>query len=174
VNLATKTAYVDYDSEKVHLPEMEKAIRDAGGYQVVDETVVIKIGGMVCAMCVGTLEIALKKLDGVAEVRVNLASEKAHVTYNSRMATLVDLRRIIEETGYQHLGILGEEAAGNLEKEAREKDLQDKTLGPRSTTSVPPGARRPLTRSLRSTWAAGSEKGAAVVDIIQNFSRVGY
>lgn len=66
---------------------------------MVDEKVVIKIGGMVCAMCVGTLEIALKKLDGVAGVRVNLASEKAHVTYNPRMATLVDLRRIIEETG---------------------------------------------------------------------------
>ena len=28
VNLATETAYVDYDPEKVHLPEMETAIRD--------------------------------------------------------------------------------------------------------------------------------------------------
>ena len=34
VNLATETAYVDEDPEKVHLQGMEKAIRDAG-YQVV-------------------------------------------------------------------------------------------------------------------------------------------
>jgi Cu+-exporting ATPase len=39
---------------------------------------------------------------------VNLASEKAHVTYNPRMVTLVDLRRTIEETGYQYIGIVGE------------------------------------------------------------------
>lgn len=44
-----------------------------------------KIGGMVCAMCVGAFEIGIKKLDGVVDVRVNLAAEKAYVTIIRRM-----------------------------------------------------------------------------------------
>ena len=77
-------------------------------------------------MCVEALEIALKKLDGVADVRVNLASEKAYVTYNPRLTSIPDMKAAIEETGYQYLGVAGDEAALNLEKEAREKDLKDK------------------------------------------------
>jgi len=125
VNLATETATVEYDPSQVTLADLEKAVKDAG-YEVVDEHAVIKIGGMVCAMCVGALEIALKKLDGVTDVRVNLAAEKAYVTFNPRMVTLSDIKRTIEETGYQYLGLAGEEAASDLEKEAREKDLKDK------------------------------------------------
>lgn len=91
VNLATEIASVEYDSDRLKLVDLEKAIRDAG-YDVIDEKVVLKIGGMVCAMCVGALEIALKKLDGVVETNVNLAAEKAYVTYNPRMVSLEDMR----------------------------------------------------------------------------------
>jgi Cu+-exporting ATPase len=59
VNLATEIAYVEYDPKKLKLSDLEKAVRDAG-YYVIDEKVVLKIGGMVCAMCVGSLEIAFK------------------------------------------------------------------------------------------------------------------
>ncbi|HWQ20898.1 MAG TPA: heavy metal translocating P-type ATPase [Methanotrichaceae archaeon] len=127
VNLATEIAYVEYDPKKLNLSDLEKAVKDAG-YDVIDEKVVLKIGGMVCAMCVGALEIALKKLDGVVDARVNLASKKAYITYNPRMTSLEDLKRAVEETGYQYLGVAGEEAASDLEKEAREKDLNDKFL----------------------------------------------
>jgi Cu+-exporting ATPase len=125
VNLATEMASVEYDSEKLRLADLEKAIRDAG-YDVIDEKTVLKIGGMVCAMCVGALEIALKRLDGVADVNVNLAAEKAYITYNPRMVSLEDMKKAIEETGYQYLGIAEEEPERDAEKEAREKDLKDK------------------------------------------------
>lgn len=125
VNLATEIASVTYDPGKLKLLDLEKAIRDAG-YDVIDEKVVLKIGGMVCAMCVGALEIALKKLDGVVEANVNLASEKAYVTYNPRMVSTQDMKKAIEDTGYQYMGVAGEEAAVDLEKEARTKDLMDK------------------------------------------------
>src|SRR5512136_610274 len=65
VNPATEAATVEYDPDKLNLEALEKAVKDAG-YEVLDEKVVLRIGGMVCAMCVGSLEIALKKLDGVA------------------------------------------------------------------------------------------------------------
>ena len=125
VNLGTETASVEYDSEKVKLVDLEKAIRDAG-YDVLDEKVVLSIGGMVCAMCVGALEIALKKLDGVVDVRVNLAAEKAYVTYNSGMVGIDEMKEAVENTGYQFLGVSGEEAASDRGNEALQKDLADK------------------------------------------------
>lgn len=125
VNLATEYASVEYDPEKVNLADLEKAVKDAG-YEVIDEHAVLKVGGMVCAMCVGALEIALKKLDGVIDARVNLAAEKAYVTYNPRMTSLADMKKAIEETGYQYLGVAGEEISQDLEKKALEKDLLEK------------------------------------------------
>ena len=125
VNLGTETASVEYDSEKVKLVDVEKAVRDAG-YDVLDEKVVLRIGGMVCAMCVGALEIALKKLDGVIDVRVNLAAEKAYVTYNSGMVGIDEMKEAVENTGYQFLGVSGEESASDRGDEALQKDLADK------------------------------------------------
>ena len=116
---------MEYDPGKLKLSDLEKAVKDAG-YDVIDEKVVLKIGGMVCAMCVGALEIALKKLDGVVEVNVNLAAEKAYVTYNPKMVSIQDMKKAVEDTGYQYLGVSGEETAVDLEKEARTKDLIDK------------------------------------------------
>lgn len=125
INLGTETATVEYDPEKLKLIDIEKAIRDTG-YDVVDQKVVLKIGGMVCAMCVGALETALKKLDGVVDVRVNLAAEKASVTFNPGMVSLDDLKKAVEDTGYQFQGIAGDEAGADREREARELDLRDK------------------------------------------------
>jgi len=125
VNLGTEIATVEYDPEKLKLADLEMAIRNAG-YDVVDEKVVLKIGGMACAMCVGALEAGLKRLDGVVDVRVNLASEKAYVSYNPRMVGLEDLKVAVTDTGYQFLGLAGEEASADQEKALLAKDLADK------------------------------------------------
>lgn len=124
-NLGTETASIEYDPERLSLVDLEKAIRDTG-YDVIDEKIALRIGGMVCAMCVGALEIALKKLDGVVEVRVNLASEKAYVTFNPRMVGLEDMKKAVLDTGYQFLGLAGEEALADREREALLRDLADK------------------------------------------------
>ncbi len=125
VNLGTEIATVEYDPEKLKLADLEMAIKNAG-YDVVDEKVVLKIGGMACAMCVGALEAGLKRLDGVVDVRVNLASEKAYVSYNPRMVGLEDLKVAVADIGYQFLGLAGEEASADQEKALLAKDLADK------------------------------------------------
>lgn len=89
---------------KLKLVDIEKAIRDLG-YDVIDQQTVLKIGGMTCAMCVGAIEAALGELDGVVEVRVNLAAEKARVTYNPRMVGLEDMKKAILDSGYQFIGV---------------------------------------------------------------------
>ena len=125
VNLAAEVATVEYDPDKLSLEDLELAVKDAG-YEVLDEKVVLRIGGMVCAMCVGALEIALKKLDGVVEVSVNLAAEKAYITYNPRMVSIEDMKLAVTDTGYQFLGVAGEEALADREREALQTDLADK------------------------------------------------
>lgn len=125
VNFGNEFASVEYDPTKVKLNDLEKAITDSG-YQVVNNKVVLKIGGMTCAMCVKTIEEALKKLDGITNVNVNLGSERAYVTYNQRITTISDMKKAIEDAGYQFFGIVGEETE-ELEKKAIEKNLKQKS-----------------------------------------------
>ncbi len=122
VNLGTESASITYDPGRVTLTDLEKAVTDAG-YGVVHESAIVKVGGMTCAMCVKAIETALQELDGVSAVTVNLSAEKAYVTYNPRMVTLADIKRVIEAAGYQYLGLAGE-AAGISEDALRERDLE--------------------------------------------------
>ena len=100
----------------------KKTITEAG-YGVIDERAVLKIGGMTCAMCAGAIERALAELPGVGSVTVNLAAEKAYVSYNPGMTSLEQMRQAIEEAGYRYLGLEGEEGLDS-EKAVREKDLR--------------------------------------------------
>ena len=122
VNLGNESAVVEYDPAKLKLADLEKAIVNAG-YNVINEKVTLKIGGMTCASCVKTIENSLKKLDGIIEVNVNLGSEKAFVTYNPKVVMLADMKKAIEKAGYQYLGV-GEEE--DLEKVTREESLREK------------------------------------------------
>lgn len=124
VNLGTEEATVEYDPEKLKLSELELAVEDAG-YGVINEKVTIKIGGMTCAMCVKAIEDVLSKIDGVSDVNVNLASEKAYVTYNPNITGVMEFKNAINDLGYQYLGIEGEETT-DLEEEIRKKDLAGK------------------------------------------------
>ena len=127
VNLGTETATVEYDDEQLSLSRMEKAVRDAG-YEIVHDNVSLNVGGMTCVMCVKTIQNTLEKLDGVSAVNINLGAEKAYVSYNSTMATIQDMKKAIEETGYQYLGVAGGEGemSEGAEEKARERDLKEK------------------------------------------------
>jgi len=122
VNLATEKAMVEYDSEMVTRDELVQAVR-AVGYDVRPETqkVRLNIGGMTCASCVATIEKALQETPGVIEAHVNLATERATITYDPGTVTLRDLEKSIEHTGYHALGVVEEERAAEAEDEAVRK-----------------------------------------------------
>lgn len=61
----------------------------------------IPVEGMTCASCVNRIEKKLLKSDGVLEVSVNLANEKASVTFDPELTTKSNLIAIIESAGYQ-------------------------------------------------------------------------
>lgn len=124
VNFGTEKATVEYDPDKLELQKLEETVEKAG-YGVVYEKVIIKVGGMTCAMCVQAIEGVLRKIDGVSEVNVNLAAEKAYVTYNPQMTNVVEMRKAIEDLGYEYLGVEGEFQADQEEK-LRKADLNSK------------------------------------------------
>ena len=72
---------------------------DGNGAQVAPATISLPIEGMTCASCVGRVEAALSKVEGVDSVTVNLATERADI----RPAGPVDrlaLVHAVEKVGY--------------------------------------------------------------------------
>lgn len=60
----------------------------------------ILVSGMTCASCVRRVERGLEKLDGVESASVNLATERAKVSYDPGVVSPDDLRAAIEKAGY--------------------------------------------------------------------------
>lgn len=79
------------------------------------------IKGMHCASCVKVTERALKRTSGVKEAVVNLATEKATITYDKDNCTPKQLADSIAKTGYT-LEI--EEKSEELAQAERKKELQ--------------------------------------------------
>jgi Cu+-exporting ATPase len=61
----------------------------------------IAIGGMTCASCSGRVERALKKVPGVQEAAVNLATESARIVYLDGEQMQARLRRAVRDAGYE-------------------------------------------------------------------------
>ncbi len=66
-----------------------------------NEMLTIGVTGMTCASCVARVERALKKVPGVDGAAVNLATEKATVTYDTGSAEIETLLQAIENAGYE-------------------------------------------------------------------------
>ena len=64
------------------------------------QTLNLPISGMTCASCVSHVEGALKDIPGVSQVVVNLGTNKASLVYDPLRARLTDIKRAVEEVGY--------------------------------------------------------------------------
>ena len=60
----------------------------------------LPVTGMTCANCSLTVERNLKRMDGVAEAAVNLATEKATVTFDPAAVTEGQFLALIRDIGY--------------------------------------------------------------------------
>src|SRR4051812_7187145 len=63
-------------------------------------TCTLDIGGMTCASCVGRVEKALNRVDGVAVAEVNLATEVATVRFDPGQVGLAELTAAVSRAGY--------------------------------------------------------------------------
>ena len=64
------------------------------------DKLVIAVTGMSCASCAANVERALKKLAGVREANVNLATARATVLFDPRLIGPLDLVKAVREAGY--------------------------------------------------------------------------
>ncbi|OPH48286.1 copper-translocating P-type ATPase [Paenibacillus ferrarius] len=65
-----------------------------------DQQANLQITGMTCAACANRIEKGLKRLEGVAEVNVNFALEKASITYDPGRIKVADMEGKIQDLGY--------------------------------------------------------------------------
>jgi len=100
VNLATERASVSFGSADADPQAVVEAIRDIG-YEPTPATVELKVSGMTCASCVARVEKALKRVPGVVDAAVNLASERATVRLFGPAQAASRLVAAIEATGYE-------------------------------------------------------------------------
>jgi len=126
VNLALERATVIYDPQVLKAQDLVERVQTVG-YGVATATTELAITGMTCANCAATIEKALRRLDGVLEVTVNLATEKANVTYIPGIVTRRDLIRQVERAGYGVVEAAADEVPEDAERKAREAEIRRQT-----------------------------------------------
>ncbi len=58
------------------------------------------VSGMTCASCVARVEKSIGKIEGVSQVSVNLATEKASFTIDDTHVSLSQVEKVVEDAGY--------------------------------------------------------------------------
>lgn len=61
---------------------------------------IVKIEGMNCAACSRSVERVVKKLDGIEEASVNLATEKLNVSFDEEKVKFEDIEKVIVKAGF--------------------------------------------------------------------------
>ncbi len=124
VNLASEKLFVEYDAGIVTIDAVKEVVTKLG-YEAVENTsssVTIPIGGMTCAACAQRVEKVIKKQNGVTAVSVNIATEKATVSYDPQVIRLSEIRQAIEESGYKALELEKTDAADE-DRRRKQKDI---------------------------------------------------
>lgn len=80
------------------------------------------ISGMHCSSCASIIERQLKKVTGVSEAKVNFASEKASVMFDSSLAKVGDLVSAVEKSGYK--AILANEEDSKTQSIRQESEIK--------------------------------------------------
>ena len=90
--------------------------------------ITIPIAGMTCAACAARIEKVITKMEGVENVSVNYATEKAKVTFDPQKLRASDIREAINKIGYEALTVSKENMpdADRIRKEKEIKTLRMK------------------------------------------------
>uniref|UniRef100_A0A9J8BEV5 Copper-transporting ATPase 2 n=1 Tax=Cyprinus carpio carpio TaxID=630221 RepID=A0A9J8BEV5_CYPCA len=112
VALMAGKAEVKYDPGLLDPPQIVQLISRLGfGASVMEESTVqdgvldLSVTGMTCASCVHNIESKLLRTKGILEASVALATNKAHVKFNSDLVGSRDIVRIIEFLGGRYFYI---------------------------------------------------------------------
>ncbi|NLB78480.1 MAG: heavy metal translocating P-type ATPase [Clostridiaceae bacterium] len=127
INIATEKLTVEFDDTKTNMEKIKESVVKAGyGIQETNDNkreILLPISGMTCAACVKAVERAIGKLEGINEVNVNLATEKAKIVYDNSKVRISQIKDVISKAGYKALEVeTGEQA--DYERERRESEIK--------------------------------------------------
>ncbi len=127
VNLATEKLNISFDENIVKIEDIAEEIKDLGYNLIfVEEKLELEIDGMTCATCAIAVENITSKLSGVLSSKVNLASEKAFINFNSSQIQVEDIIKTIESIGYKAKKTSG--SYDNINKKHQIKNLKKRFI----------------------------------------------
>ncbi|NLC45101.1 MAG: heavy metal translocating P-type ATPase, partial [Clostridiales bacterium] len=130
VNLATEKLVVEFDDSLTNLQNIKETIKKAG-YEAAEEIeeaqreILLPISGMTCASCANAVQRSIGKLEGVKEVNVNYATEKAKVVYDSSQTRISEIKNAVAKAGYKALEV---DTRDQVDQDKERKAKEEKTL----------------------------------------------
>lgn len=102
VVLMTEKTVVTFEDSEVPFEKLSQAV-DHIGFELIEfkkNKKSFRVDGMHCSACVGTVEKAIKRIDGVSGVGVNLTSGKAFVDGDLSEESIKGILKSVEDSGY--------------------------------------------------------------------------
>ncbi|NSA02642.1 Cu+-exporting ATPase [Clostridium beijerinckii] len=102
VNFATETLNVEFDENKLNNENIEATVVKAGyGVKKNMKTYTFKVEGMTCSACASRVERVTKKLKGVQDSVVNLATEKLTINIDEDEIGYSEIKAAVDKAGYK-------------------------------------------------------------------------
>jgi len=127
VNFASEKVTITYDPAVAPTREVTADVISRvkkAGYEIPTATLELPLLGMTCANCATTIERTLKKVDGVIDASVNLANERATVTYAPGAASRETLVAAVRRAGYDVVESESDAELEDAEAVARQSELR--------------------------------------------------
>ncbi|MBR0271480.1 MAG: heavy metal translocating P-type ATPase [Methanobrevibacter sp.] len=106
-DLASNKLHITINPKKMSYDEMESIVKNLG-FELHSDEVTLRIDGMHCASCTMNVENFLIRLDGIFDVKADLTSGTAYVRYDKSKVTIDDMEKVINNLGFELLGIDGQ------------------------------------------------------------------
>ncbi len=103
VELLTEKAVVTFEDSEVSFEKLSKTVDDIGFKLIEPEEgkKIFRVDGMHCSACVGTVEKAIKKIEGVTGAGVNLSTGKVFVEGDLNRETIQEIIKSVKDSGYE-------------------------------------------------------------------------
>lgn len=125
VNLATEKMMISYDDATISLQDIQTAVEKIG-YKALTSTEkkTFSISGMTCASCAQRIEKTTKKLQGVVDSNVNLATEKMSIQYDPAVITVQDIMTAVSKIGYEAHEDVDSKESVDEDREKKEREIK--------------------------------------------------
>jgi len=125
VNFATNKTTIEYDQSKVDDEALTAAVQ-VTGYKLVDSSLMdgeFKVIGMGSDHCAGVVQKALSGFAGVSNIETSYANGSATFAYDPSLIKLSDLKKAVDDAGYEAIVIESGDNAYEKEKAAKEHEV---------------------------------------------------